>query len=1292
MRRITLVLLMAAVAGNAWSLELNRFFSDNMVLQRHKPLTIRGTAAKDAEVTVTFSGQTKSATADVDGVWSVTLAPMPANAEGQTLTASTPDARPLTRNNIVVGDVFLHARQTSIDISLGRNEQGQQAAAAMKPNPLFRKIYIKAIPSAVPLHDLAKEATTGWTVVDKASALQMTDSAFYLGRDLVQKTDVPIGIVDVNLGYAFPNSWLSREELLVTGRYPNDTQVARDVDKYEALLEAELKGEPLGRQAVIPENTLLDPLYPAAGFNGTLHPLAGTALKAAVVQLGNNYPYMFYQQLLESADPSDYDELDRVYKDTYNLRKDGFRMEDSVVPRITREWRRVLGNEELPFGLIVPPASELHTFALHHREMRELQRLVAEDAEGVGIILPGMEHIPFSAQPADGALLGKRSLSWIAGDVYQTPDMPATGPAFDRFEAYYNEATIYFIEGTAAGLQAEGNALDFFEVADVEGEYAPAQAEIDGETIRLHSDSVTRIARVRYNWKKQPNQGLVNAVGLPAIPFRSERPGYQWFFRNEEDDLPEEFFLPANEWQKNDVTLINVALRHHGYDNFSGVIGPAGFRVGPFGPNMGVGEIVAGSPADGTLFPGDVIYSANGTMLGDQPWIVMANAITESETRQGRGKLVLGVRRGTENIDVELTLPVMGTYSSTSPYDCPKTERILEDLEEWITSGAAREDRRPDFLGTDTLFMLATGNPELLGYARRAIYNKIARTQIVEEIDPRRGPRAWFPAWDSLLLGEYYMATGDRNVLPYLKYHLDVLAAMQHPLGSWRHNYPGNDGYGLMPALGLAATIGFHLADAAGLDINQEAYRKAVSYHHDGSGQMGRIIYGVGAGVRPAPAEFEPEQIQNGLMSTANGALGAAAVLFDLEGKTPAAHLCSFISAHSWNTTFPGHGGNFWNNFWTPLGARVHGKQTFIHFWENYRWYRELGRTHDGTFNFDNFKGCAGFGIPLLVPRQRLQIVGAPPSPFAANAPQMLEPALAAYWQKDYEEAEKRANELIASGAVSMDDMPTVQYFARAAKEMQQSIADDLARMQRLAAAGELAEAKSFMAGLKGVLPEDDARLTALEVMLADTTVVIQPDPEPEPETAEEESQEEAPRQWVVLVMESDTDKADKRRGDRRGPVITAEDQQPNRWRLEVIEGMNHAPEGWFKPEFDDSKWLETNLPTSWRMYHTALLRTRFHVEDKDIFDGLRMHSWILRQQNVNIYLNGELIAKVSGAGNRTNFEAEFKSSALKPLKNGENTLAITARQNWRWGHGALSVYNGGFDFKLDARLGVDSL
>jgi sialate O-acetylesterase len=1277
------IVALAAVAmpSQAAELSLNRYFSSNMVLQRDKPLSIKGTAENGADVTVSFAGQTKSAKADASGNWVVTLDPVSASAKGAELKALS-KGKTVSISNVVVGDVILHARQTNIDISLGRDEEGKKVASLFKANPMFRAICIKAIPSEMPLHDLAKDATAGWNVVDKDSALRMTASAFYVGRDLAKDPDVPVGIIDLNMGSQFGNSWLSREALLETTALYGDKSVVAGVTRVDAMLKAEREGKAINNEKTPPKNTIQDTIFPAGGYHGTLLPFTGIALKAVLLQLGNDYPYMRYQELQDSDKPFDYEEHSKTYKHVYNLRKYGFQMEDELIPRIPREWRKVLGDAALPFGLIVPPGSDLNTLGQHHREMRELQRLTAVDTPGTGIILPGTAHIPFSAQPADEALLAKRSLAWLEGAVYKKPGAPATGPLFDRFEANFNEATIYFKEGTAKGLKAEGRgALGLFEVANVEGDYAPAKARVDGETIRLESDAVTRIARVRYNWNQKPNQELVNAAGLPAIPFRSERAPYYWFVRNDSEDLPEEYFLPANQWKKNDVTLINIDMEKNGYSNFSGWIGPAGFRAGPFGPNMGVSEIKTGSPADGKLMVDDVVYSANGKMLGSEAWLVMADAITASETREGNGKLVLGVRRGTENIDVEITLPVMGTYSSTAPFECPKSEKIVENLVKWIESGKSMSSRKPDFLGTDTLFLLATGRPEYMGLVRRTIYDKMAKTKIPDKIIPSSfgGKSSWYAAWDALVLGEYYMATGDRNVLPLLKFNCDVLAAIQHPLGAWRHGFMEGGGYGCMPAIGLAAGIGFNLANGAGLDINQEAYRKAVRYHHDGSGEMGRILYGVGAGNVSAPREFEPEAVENGKMGTGNGALAAAAVLFDLEGKDRAAHLCSFISAHSWNNTFEGHGGNFFNNFWTPLGAKVQGKKSFIHFWEKYRWYRELGRNYDGSFNFDAYKDLAGYGIPLVAPRERLQIVGAPMSPFDTKAPAILKPALTAYWKKDYAGCEKLVNEVIASGSVSLKEMPTVEFLARAAREMPQSINADLARMQKLIDAKELYEASTFLAGVKGVMAADDERLLALQKLLADVM------PPKVSRTKQAVSTERQPV-WECLVMEAKSPSGSND-PNLRGPVSIPKTQEPNLWKLKVVENISQAPEGWFKPGFDDTSWPGTTLPTSWRMYHTALLRTRFTIENKNKFDALRLYSWPQWQQEIEVYLNGALIAKINGGGDTGNIAKELKASALKNLKNGENTLAIKTRHNWRWGSGGLSVYNNGFDFNLDARV-----
>lgn len=58
-------------------LTLPRVFSDNLVLQRDRPVPVWGWAPSGEKVTVAFAGQTKTATADKEGKWTVTLDPLP---------------------------------------------------------------------------------------------------------------------------------------------------------------------------------------------------------------------------------------------------------------------------------------------------------------------------------------------------------------------------------------------------------------------------------------------------------------------------------------------------------------------------------------------------------------------------------------------------------------------------------------------------------------------------------------------------------------------------------------------------------------------------------------------------------------------------------------------------------------------------------------------------------------------------------------------------------------------------------------------------------------------------------------------------------------------------------------------------------------------------------------------------------------------------------------------------------------------------------------------------------------
>ena len=50
----------------------------------------------------------------------------------------------------------------------------------------------------------------------------------------------------------------------------------------------------------------------------------------------------------------------------------------------------------------------------------------------------------------------------------------------------------------------------------------PATAEIDGNSILVHSDQVTEPVAVRYAWRKDAMPNFANKEGLPASPFRTD--------------------------------------------------------------------------------------------------------------------------------------------------------------------------------------------------------------------------------------------------------------------------------------------------------------------------------------------------------------------------------------------------------------------------------------------------------------------------------------------------------------------------------------------------------------------------------------------------------------------------------------------------------------------------------------------------------------------------------------------------------------------------------------------------
>ena len=1318
MPRRPLSLLMLALIGvfasvvSAADLRLHRHFTDHMVLQRGKPVVITGVAGKGDGVTVTFGGQTKTAEANDEGQWSVSLAPMPANAEGRALVARLAEGdESVTLANVVVGEVWLFGRQTYVDIALGRNAEGRAAAANYgQPDGLFRALRIETKPALNPRQDLAEGSGSGWMRVDSVNALALSGAAFHLGKDLVRTLDVPVGIIDVDMGPYFGIGWMS-DKAIADSATMHPT--GKDIhwlpewmrEKAEARISGEAqqelddyyenKGKGRGPKPSLGLHPLKNPMMPSAGYNAVINPLKGMALKGILLQLGNDYPFIAYRELEKQGKSGVKVELDAAWGENYPILKNGYKVTPATLPYVPQDWRRAFEDENLPIGLVLPPSSDLDVYAAHNREIRELHRRTAEQQGGIGLILPGMGNIDESGQPADDTLLAQRCKHWVLGAVYDLPGVVPTGPVLDRVETRLNKATVHFKEGTAEGLNATGDALAHFETAGPDRQFSPAKATIDGTTIKLKSEGPVQF--VRFNWSERPDPGLVNSAGLPALPFSTDRDWeFVWWILPAQKNLPEEYSRTADEWSKSDVAIINGQIDSIGTGDSQKIPlrpGPLGLVASPFGPNIYVIGTDPGSPADGKLLPGDVIYGVNGKVFSDGPGAAadqqykdLAAAITHSESEEGQGKLVFSLRRGPKLVDVELQLEVLGSYSSTTPYYCEKSQKIVANAEEWISkryrpdAGTASEPR--GFLNTDLLFLLASGNPEHQGLVRRAVYS------IMEDMAPLRpaeqgvSKKPWHTGHGALLLGEYYHATGDRNVLPYLKNLADWAAVSQlkppeetiagveaaqseEQVGGWRHNYPTaphrwKSGYGLLPHAGMACVMGMQLAKEAGLHIDELALKRGLRHFNKGRAEYGFVLYAYSGVRRDGPPPVNPEAEANGMLWSMNGKLGMAAALFDMVDDKDTVEICARHCVYGFNNTRHGHGGMFFNNFWTPVGAWAGGERGFKHFMKGQTWWRELFRRYDGAFKQAGRGGIGvAYGLPYVAPKQRLRMLGAPVSAFGPNCPEALKPALALFKDRDYARCEALVQELMGT-ALPAEDVRVTQHLLAALQTVRASIEHDLTLVEQLIEQDKYYYASLEVPQLKGVVAAENPRLQAIVDTLESPdgrAKVKQQQSLRENEEREKNAEAkqsrapEKPGKWITLI--------EKREEDRAGDP----------WRMDIVEHISHAPENWAAEGFEDGDWTEGSLPLSWCPYHTALFRNTFTVEDKNAIDALRVRGRFFQQANVVIYLNGEVVAKIDEIGRGTaTINAPLTDYAMELLREGENTVAVSSRHKRRWG------------------------
>ncbi|MCC8088184.1 MAG: hypothetical protein LIO79_02825 [Rikenellaceae bacterium] len=451
--------------------------TDNMILQRGKPVKIWGTGDPGEMVEVSFAGKNYSSVTDESGSWIVTLEPMEASFDLQTMRIEGPN-NSIIINNIQVGEVWLASGQSNMEYSMNehprylRPKKGDPEYLYKEytktDNPNIRVLYVKK--------DIRSDTlpTDGWRMADTLSIAPVSALAYFFAKKLFEELNIPVGIISTSWGGTPIEQWTPMEGY---------------ADSYfaEEIIRGKLDDQTVGQR-----------------FDKMVRPLVPYTLKG----------FLWYQgeQNLIQGDTLRYTNKMKVLVDS---------------------WRALWGDENNDMSFYYAQIAP-HTYSQHNRKYKvqpDIYTLpvfwkaqtLAQGIPNTGMIVTtDLVDEPRDIHPPYKWIVGERFACLALAKDYGKTDVIYSGPVFQNSFVSANKMVIEF-DHTAQGLfTLDGESPDWFEIAGEDGVYYSADAVIDGDKVVLSNGKVATPVAARFAWSEAAMPNLINSEGLPAVPFRTK--------------------------------------------------------------------------------------------------------------------------------------------------------------------------------------------------------------------------------------------------------------------------------------------------------------------------------------------------------------------------------------------------------------------------------------------------------------------------------------------------------------------------------------------------------------------------------------------------------------------------------------------------------------------------------------------------------------------------------------------------------------------------------------------------
>jgi sialate O-acetylesterase len=229
-----LFLNLLIVQAGISEVRLPRLVSDGMILQRETPVKIWGWANSGEKVSIRFNNQSYETATSADGKWQITL---PAQKAGGPFEMKIAGSNQIILKDILFGDVWLCSGQSNMETPMSRVAPLYGSEIETSANP---KIRLFQVPVRWNFNKPQEDIQGGkWEEANPQSILKYSAVGYFFARNIYEKYQVPVGIIQCAAGGSSAESWISEESLKA---FPEQYQIAKqlsDTASMKKLLASE---------------------------------------------------------------------------------------------------------------------------------------------------------------------------------------------------------------------------------------------------------------------------------------------------------------------------------------------------------------------------------------------------------------------------------------------------------------------------------------------------------------------------------------------------------------------------------------------------------------------------------------------------------------------------------------------------------------------------------------------------------------------------------------------------------------------------------------------------------------------------------------------------------------------------------------------------------------------------------------------------------------------------------------------------------------------------------------------